>query len=1170
MRTHAATRLAIFGLLALGAGVGCTGDDFEVTPIYNHANGRVVVQLSRGLASDEQLFVQARRGKFGTLDCTQLAQTIPAVADTAGNDIDGPLVDSKLTKSFYGPEWGHGNPTAEMLASLAAGTDSIIDVCIMNGAKIVAQIERDLFQAWDQARKQGIGGKADDPSGEVRINSPQEYGVRCVAELGEIPFFEKTGENEYSTYDCLESTPIPMTVTAADGTVKAPSEGTEAKCDAPQFIYDLCEAGPRVASRTNDQGTRWVLLCRKSKANAEGAQGYASDQFNDIAMVGHNPFTGKTCFFQNALYSKTDGGNIPHPADQEKSVNLWSGVHGGEGSGIQCANCHDADPFIHTPWIDGAKDQAGRPIVPKMGIDPDLALGALDTPYALVNLKGQGWKMPKQLVSTEANACLKCHRMGDGRWSDSWIERLEGTDTSWKNITTDKYNAPEHKYWMPTDVLFTTDAQWDASDSKKALDFLQTCADAPTTPGCVWRDIPSTLGGAEGGGRLRNPVALSDVELSKQATTILGMNKAAPTQVCAECHAPNQTTLREWQEKTDTALETCLKDSDAGVEVSLDRQRTVAKDEFKTVGEFVVAPGASISVTMTGDGDGDLYIKRGAEVTDEIYDCRPFARSSEEACLPGQFNANGPATFYVGVKGFAERSVLKLRIKYKEPSPDATPAKDVVSCLKLDPTRADSPYTPGKLGIYSAAAHLGFFQDLFKQAFPADQDGNTADTWALEYGKFKGRVSMPKGNHPRFSQGELDIVAEWFARGLPRLTDHIAPDTGPTTCAQTINPAVATHATQMAASGWGAANRTAGMNMYGCTSADPRACMSTLPTAQSKAYGAGWAKVGNLRILRELAFNTFFWMRSSPDGRFVANGATGGDGAVISDLQTNKDIRVQAAYDPGFFPDGRGWMFQGTPVGTGFCTNALLVSNPDRINFSESQCSSVDGIPLYQHMGQGLGGGDYFTVNGQFTSDNAGGTVTRDPSAGFGNTAKMKLTPMVFDGTRYVAKPQITTNSPYEGDIVLSPSTKLALSRFGNETGQLGYVLRRINATSNGPSYDVTTTELGRYCTKGAKPSISFDEKWFVTHHYVGPNDFAEYGYASASDPAFQAKLMKGTADIILVNLVTGARTRVTTMKAGQYALFPHFRSDGWFYFLVRDGESDKEYAVASDAALTL
>ena len=133
---------------------------------------------------------------------------------------------------------------------------------------------------------------------------------------------------------------------------------------------------PRVATRGNDQGTQWTLLCRKAKSQ-EG-------EYNDIAMIGHNPFTGKTCYFQNALYSKTDGLHVPHPADKiqsddspQQSASLWKGIHGGVGSGIECAKCHSTDPFIHTPWIDGAKDSNGDPIVPKMGVHEDFVLGSV-------------------------------------------------------------------------------------------------------------------------------------------------------------------------------------------------------------------------------------------------------------------------------------------------------------------------------------------------------------------------------------------------------------------------------------------------------------------------------------------------------------------------------------------------------------------------------------------------------------------------------------------------------------------------------------------------------------------------------------------------------------------------------------------------------------------------
>jgi hypothetical protein len=1150
MPPRTATGLAILGV----ALIGCGGDDFEITPIYNSANGRIVVEMSRDLADDEQLFVQARRGNFGVLDCAQLAASIAPVENASGDMIDGPFVDPKLTKGFYGPEWGHGNPTPEMLASLANGTDSIIDVCLMSGTKVVAQVERDLFQAWDRGRKKGFGGKADDPSGEVRINSAYEYGVRCVAELGEIPFFEKLGEDSYSTYDCLESTPIPMTVTADDGTVSAPQDGTVSKCDAPQFIYSLCEAGPRVATRVNEQGTRFTLLCRKSIG------GYTSNKYNDIAMIGHNPFTGKTCFFQNALYQKTDGGAIPHPADKEKSTNLWSGVHGGRGSGIECGGCHGADPIIHTPWIDGAKDAAGRPVVPKMGIDPDLPIGALDTPYAIVNRRGQGWTMPKQLVSPEANACLKCHRMADDRFGRDWLARLEGSDTSWVNLTTAHGNKPHLKYWMPTDMTFNTDAEWTASDQKKALDFIQACSDNPSSAGCVWQDVPESLGGGEGGGKLRNPVDLADAELAKQATTLLGMNRNAQSQVCQECHAGNAQTLTEWREKTDAALSTCLSSTEGG-EPREDKHTDVSVDrgDFKFYGPYDVAAGATISVTMTGTGDADLYVKRGAEVSESVYDCRPYGGSSEESCLPGQFNATGPAKFYVGVHGYSNAK-FNLNVAYKAPGNVVRPAKEIVDCLRMEPGEATSPFTPSKLGIYSTAAHLGYFTDVFKQAFPADEGNNNADTWALQYGKFKSRVSMPKGNHPRFSQAELDIVAEWFARGLPRMSDNLPLDTGPTSCTPMINSTVTTHVNTMKTTGWGAVNRNAGMNMFN---------IGATPDSSTKSYASGWARVGALKIAKELSFNSFFWQRVSPDGRFVANGATGAD-SVISDLQTGKDIAVNAAYDPNFWPDGHAWVFQGTPIGTGLCTNALLVSNPDRIDFNESQCSTVDGINLYQHLGKGLGGGDYFTVNSQFTSDNPSSVVSSDPSANFGQTAQMKLTPMVFDGTRFTGKPQVSITTPYEGDTVLSPSSRLVVSRFGNSSGQLGYVLRRVNATPNGSSYTVTTTELGRYCTQGAKPSISFDERFFVTHHYVGANDWADLGYASASDPAFVALLQKGAANIVLVDMLNGARHRLTTMHAGQYAIFPSFRSDGWIYFQVRDNNTNKEYIVASDAALTL
>src|SRR5262249_51694531 len=122
---------------------------------------------------------------------------------------------------------------------------------------------------------------------------------------------EVRGQYEY--YSCLESVPIPMTATSEDGkTLKWP-DGEANQCDAPQYIYSSCEAGPRVARRINDQGTVWVLLCRKNSG------GWQSGLFNDIALIGHNPKSGNTCFFQNHLTGLTDGTHVPHPGDSRKA-----------------------------------------------------------------------------------------------------------------------------------------------------------------------------------------------------------------------------------------------------------------------------------------------------------------------------------------------------------------------------------------------------------------------------------------------------------------------------------------------------------------------------------------------------------------------------------------------------------------------------------------------------------------------------------------------------------------------------------------------------------------------------------------------------------------------------------------------------------------------------------
>ena len=110
--------------------------------------------------------------------------------------------------------------------------------------------------------------------------------------------------------------------------------------------------------------------------------------------------------------------------------------------------------------------------------------------------------------------------------------------------------------------------------------------------------------------------------------------------------------------------------------------------------------------------------------------------------------------------------------------------------------------------------------------------------------------------------------------------------------------------------------------------------------------------------------------------------------------------------------------------------------------------------------------------------------------------------------------------------------------------------------------------EVGRYCFPGAKIEFSFDERYALYHHYIGAGDAEDLGFTGPTDPDFAAYRSQGSANVYLIDLTTGERTRLTNMGPGQFALFPHFRSDGWLYFIVRDANTQKESIVAADSAV--
>lgn len=99
-----------------------------------------------------------------------------------------------------------------------------------------------------------------------------------------------------------------------------------------------------------------------------------------------------------------------------------------------------------------------------------------------------------------------------------------------------------------------------------------------------------------------------------------------------------------------------------GRERTVDEGGAVTRGQLKHYGPFSVAAGASLVATLSGTGDADLYVRRGAAPTLTSYDCRPYKSGSSESCT-----VDGPGALYVAVHGYAASSDFDLHVVYREP-----------------------------------------------------------------------------------------------------------------------------------------------------------------------------------------------------------------------------------------------------------------------------------------------------------------------------------------------------------------------------------------------------------------------------------------------------------------------------------------------------------------------
>jgi len=485
-------------------------------------------------------------------------------------------------------------------------------------------------------------------------------------------------------------------------------------------------------------------------------------------------------------------------------------------------------------------------------------------------------------------------------------------------------------------------------------------------------------------------------------------------------------------------------------------------------------------------------------------------------------------------------------------------ADAILDCFLNDDMETDHSV----LSLLTTAVQLDWFARLLEI-----EHWDAMDT--TETDNFTRRFTMPRRPVDLLGQGQVNVLLTWVRAGMPLLEEQITG--GGTRCVPMIGPEVAAHVTAMETEGWDVLNRDRGLVMFGCEAGETGVdCLSTLPDSTEEVYADGWAIDGNLKILYTTDYPSSYWTRSSADGRFISHGGGSvGDSSII-DLDRGIVLPVDAFYDPGFFPDNSGFVLQG--VGGrdgGWCPQPLLETATE-VTFMETGCSVFGAVGLYQHVAA-VDGGDYWTVFGQFVSDNGGHDVTGPLDVSFGTFSRTSFVPIIHEGDAYRPRETIRVSTPFEGDAVISPSGRMVLSRVqGTDGTQSGFALRELRATPAGMTYDVEAPIVASFCERGAKVGFSFDERYVVYHRYITGSDAVELGFTGSDDPAFMDYRTQGGANLFLLDITNGDRRRITNMNPGQYALFPHFRSDGWIYFVVRDPTDGirGEYMVASDAAL--
>lgn len=333
-------------------------------------------------------------------------------------------------------------------------------------------------------------------SGMAAMDGPpdEDYDIWTYAEevrkeLGPIPSFNVFEKGAL----------IPFT---RDGVELAPGEHqADTKCDRPALLAPghnipygrlgrLAATHPETGEPNPD--VTWVFIARHYKIR----QDPDFKLFEDVAIIGHHRKTGKTAFFQ--MLSKNapkDGTRVPSPMEKASETpeghlnakEFWLSPQ--RIAAINCYNCHSADAWVHTPYVDQVtfeENGARKKVVPE-GTSTSSS-PPLSRPYSFIGSKYfSAW--PKMMqFKPPRNKCVKCHRIGTTKLSRNFVTQSTGGA---QPFISDSFKNYPKSHWMPPfedgDAPELDD--WEAT-FKRSVKQLLGMYDNPNDPRTVRFTIP--------------------------------------------------------------------------------------------------------------------------------------------------------------------------------------------------------------------------------------------------------------------------------------------------------------------------------------------------------------------------------------------------------------------------------------------------------------------------------------------------------------------------------------------------------------------------------------------------------------------------------------------------------------------------------------------------------